>query len=223
MMGIELMENFKSPYFSTSVKMFWQRWHISLSTWFKDYVYIPLGGNRVSAAKHKFNLIITFLVSGLWHGANWTFVVWGAIHGLAQVIEGKPKKCSNTFEKVSRTFVIFSFVCIAWIFFRASSFSDVIYILSQMFSGFLTPVQYLLTGISDIALNGFMKRYLIIVILILTVYDYFNLKYDIIEKIVSIKATLIRWFIYVLFTFILIVGILLGYSETPNAFVYFQF
>lgn len=87
LMGIELMENFKSPYFSISVRDFWSRWHISLSTWFRDYVYIPLGGSRVKKPRHWVNLLVTFLVSGLWHGANWTFVVWGGIHGVAQSAE----------------------------------------------------------------------------------------------------------------------------------------
>lgn len=77
LMGIELMENFRSPYFSASIKEFWSRWHISLSTWFRDYIYIPLGGNRVSKVRHYLNLLITFLVSGFWHGANWTFIAWG--------------------------------------------------------------------------------------------------------------------------------------------------
>ncbi|HOJ12159.1 MAG TPA: MBOAT family O-acyltransferase, partial [Clostridiales bacterium] len=87
-MGFELMENFKRPYFSKSVAEFWRRWHISLSSWFKDYLYIPLGGNRVSKARNYFNLFITFLASGLWHGANWTFVVWGALHG-AYIVLGR--------------------------------------------------------------------------------------------------------------------------------------
>ena len=73
------MTNFKSPYFSSSIKEFWSRWHISLSTWFKDYIYIPLGGNRCKKVKHYFNLFVTFLISGLWHGANWTFVIWGGV------------------------------------------------------------------------------------------------------------------------------------------------
>ena len=85
--NIRLMENFRSPYLSCSVREFWSKWHISLSTWFRDYVYIPLGGNRVSKGRHKINLMITFLVSGLWHGANWTFVLWGGLHGFAQVLE----------------------------------------------------------------------------------------------------------------------------------------
>ena len=87
LLDIDLITNFKSPYFSSSIKEFWSRWHISLSTWLRDYVYIPLGGNRCSKLKNKMNLIITFLVSGLWHGANWTFIFWGGIHGIAQVIE----------------------------------------------------------------------------------------------------------------------------------------
>ena len=87
LLGINLMTNFKSPYFSQSIKEFWSRWHISLSTWFRDYVYIPLGGSRVGKIRHAVNLLITFLISGLWHGANWTFVIWGGIHGLGQMIE----------------------------------------------------------------------------------------------------------------------------------------
>ena len=85
--GIDLMTNFKSPYFSFSIKEFWSRWHISLSTWFRDYVYIPLGGSRCSKLRADLNLLITFLVSGLWHGANWTFVLWGGINGGAQILE----------------------------------------------------------------------------------------------------------------------------------------
>lgn len=87
LLGIDLISNFKSPYMSLSVKEFWSRWHISLSSWFRDYVYIPLGGNRVSKLRNYFNLLITFLVSGLWHGANWTYVIWGGIHGIAQIAE----------------------------------------------------------------------------------------------------------------------------------------
>src|SRR5262249_30799197 len=80
--GIELMKNFETPYFSTSISEFWSRWHISLSTWFRDYVYIPLGGNRVGRARNFLNLFLVFMLSGLWHGANWTFVIWGALHGI---------------------------------------------------------------------------------------------------------------------------------------------
>src|SRR5204863_5533084 len=84
--GIELMKNFETPYFATSIAEFWSRWHISLSTWFRDYVYIPLGGNRVSLTRSMFNIGVVFLISGLWHGANWTFVVWGAVHGMDYLV-----------------------------------------------------------------------------------------------------------------------------------------
>ncbi len=106
--GIDLMTNFKSPYFATSIGEFWSRWHISLSTWFRDYLYIPLGGNRCSQAKNMRNVLVTFLVSGLWHGANITFVVWGALHGLAQVMENlckqkaKRNHKNNENESISR-------------------------------------------------------------------------------------------------------------------------
>lgn len=124
LMGIKLDENFRQPYFSKSIGEFWRRWHISLSTWFRDYVYIPLGGNRVSEGRNYFNLFITFLVSGLWHGAAWSFVLWGGLHGLYQVIDKMrkkylPKLGLPTILKDSigivTTFVI---VTIAWIFFR---------------------------------------------------------------------------------------------------------
>ena len=86
-MGFDLAENFRRPYFAVSVTDFWHRWHISLSTWLKDYVYIPLGGSRCSKSRNYWNIFITFLVSGIWHGANWTFIVWGIWHGLAQILE----------------------------------------------------------------------------------------------------------------------------------------
>jgi D-alanyl-lipoteichoic acid acyltransferase DltB (MBOAT superfamily) len=119
-MGFNLMENFRQPYFAQSITDFWTRWHISLSTWFKDYVYIPLGGNRAGTSRWYANLFIVFLISGLWHGANWTYIVWGAYHGmlmiLAVVLRGQvplPAMC-----KVAGTFCL---VCVGWVFFRAES------------------------------------------------------------------------------------------------------
>ena len=141
-MGFELRENFKRPYFSKSIREFWQRWHITLSTWFRDYVYIPLGGNRTVKWKWYYNLIITFLASGLWHGANWTFVIWGALHGsflIFAIIFAQPKEKINQFIKnrniflnkifdVSITFILVAF---AWIFFRSNNINDAIYVISN--------------------------------------------------------------------------------------------
>ena len=122
--GITLDENFRQPYFAKSIGEFWRRWHISLSTWFRDYVYIPLGGNRVSEGRNYFNLFITFLVSGLWHGAAWSFVLWGGLHGVYQVLDKMRKKylpklgLPTLFKDSIGVIVTFVIVTIAWIFFR---------------------------------------------------------------------------------------------------------
>lgn len=136
----QLMLNFKRPYFSLTFSEFWRRWHISLSSWFRDYVYIPLGGNRGKKIKVYRNLFLTFLISGLWHGANWTFVVWGALHGIFLVFENIifSKQKNTFFEKyfvtrVIKRIFIFIMVSFAWIFFRANSLSDAIKIITKTF------------------------------------------------------------------------------------------
>ena len=135
-MGYSLMENFRRPYFSRSISEFWKRWHISLSTWFKDYVYIPLGGNRVSAYRHLFNLFITFLVSGIWHGANWTFFIWGALHGIfliVGVLKNKLLKQQNSNHFID-IIITLSMVLFAWIFFRANTISEAFVIIEKIFT-----------------------------------------------------------------------------------------
>jgi D-alanyl-lipoteichoic acid acyltransferase DltB (MBOAT superfamily) len=125
-----LMTNFMRPYFATSFKSFWSRWHISLSTWFRDYVYIPMGGNRVSKIKSGSNLFITFLISGFWHGANWTFLVWGGLHGLYQVIEKYSIKISM--PRIFLAIFVFVLTNLAWVFFRAPSVSDAVQIIFKI-------------------------------------------------------------------------------------------
>jgi len=176
-MGIKLMKNFDHPYFSKSIPEFWQRWHISLSTWFRDYLYIPLGGNRVTQPRWVLNLFLTFLISGLWHGANWTFVIWGALHGLYIVFFGLTEKFwrqvssvlrIDRFQKLANAFstlVTFSLVTYAWIFFRANNLSDAIYITKGLFGGWENYVSQskniLLEGLKpahfDAALNSFFS------------------------------------------------------------------
>ena len=146
-MGIRLMKNFDHPYSSRSIKEFWSRWHISLSSWFKDYLYIPLGGSRCAKWRHMLNLMIVFAVSGLWHGASFTFVVWGILHGTYQVI-GHVTKPSR--EKLRRSLGIAEdgmplrmlqtactslLVGFAWLFFRANSMTDAMVLLGKIFSG----------------------------------------------------------------------------------------
>lgn len=137
LLGFELTENFRRPYFSVSVTEFWHRWHISLSTWLKDYVYIPLGGSRCSKARNYWNIFVTFLVSGIWHGANWTFIVWGCMHGVCQIIEkalGLSKKQSdNGWVKAVRIFVTFMIVNFAWIFFRMPTLGDACGVIERIF------------------------------------------------------------------------------------------
>ncbi|HEX2395913.1 MAG TPA: MBOAT family O-acyltransferase [Bacteroidales bacterium] len=144
-LGINLMMNFRRPYLATNIREFWQRWHISLSTWFRDYLYFPLGGSRVGKHRHYINLLIVFLVSGLWHGANWTFVIWGALHGIYQVFGQITAPYRNKINdrtgiskypvlqkgiQISLTFILAAF---AWIFFRAQSLDDAMIIVRNLF------------------------------------------------------------------------------------------
>ena len=150
-MGIHLMQNFNRPYSARTIKEFWGRWHISLSTWFRDYLYIPLGGNRCAPARRWMNVMIVFLVSGLWHGAEWTFVICGFLHGAYQVIGGLTlKKRQALCEKIhinreSKGFHIYQqvltcvLVTFAWIFFRANSTGDLLTLLSHLFTSWSTP------------------------------------------------------------------------------------
>ncbi len=135
-MGFDLMVNFNYPYLSKSIREFWNRWHISLSSWFKEYLYIPLGGNKVSAGRNNFNLLFTFMISGLWHGANWTFIIWGVINGVYLIIERYIPSLSISkyfIVKLLRTLLVFHLILISWVFFRASSISAAL----DMFSKFL--------------------------------------------------------------------------------------
>ena len=135
-MGFDLIKNFDRPYSSKSLKEFWSKWHISLSTWFRDYLYIPLGGNRRSSIRNYFNIFITFLISGFWHGANWTFLIWGAIHGFILLLETWYSKFKINFKvpNVFLKFYIFSIVCFAWTFFRANQLNDVTILFDHLFS-----------------------------------------------------------------------------------------
>jgi D-alanyl-lipoteichoic acid acyltransferase DltB (MBOAT superfamily) len=148
LMGYDLMDNFNRPYFSKSIGEFWRRWHISLSTWFRDYLYIPLGGNRVVKWRWYYNLVVVFVVSGLWHGANWTFVIWGALHGVylvagvvtadrrnafwERIHKFKPSWKTQRIRELVAVFLVFHLTLVAWVFFRANSVADVGILFSHM-------------------------------------------------------------------------------------------
>ena len=224
LLGIDLMTNFKSPYFSQSIREFWSRWHISLSTWFRDYLYIPLGGNRVRPLRNAFNLLVTFLISGLWHGANWTFVIWGGLHGVAQILENrlhlnKPRRIGSLSWSF-RVVGVFCFCSFAWIFFAAQSMTDAVYIIRHMFDGITGGfVSYLYSGFVSIGLDRISLAYLLISVLILLIFDRLSLQKDVIESL-SKKHTVSRWIIYVLFMLWTILNLP---AVVATEFIYFQF
>lgn len=182
MMGIELLQNFNLPYSAVSIKDFWARWHISLSTWFRDYIYIPLGGNRRGKLRKHINVMIVFLVSGLWHGADWTFVIWGALHGVYQIIGDITKGARDALYaklgadvngkpvRAIRRTVTSLLVSFAWMFFRADSFADIGILIRRMFTSWGVGADYLkqtftlmdldLTGALTIALAIFILYFL---------------------------------------------------------------
>jgi D-alanyl-lipoteichoic acid acyltransferase DltB (MBOAT superfamily) len=214
MMGFELMRNFRAPYFSRSISEFWQRWHISLSSWFRDYVYIPLGGNRVTKSRNYFNLFITFLLSGLWHGAGWTYVFWGSLNGLYLIIEKffqtKIKLTINRFGAIIFNFFL---ICLAWIFFRASSFEQAIYILKQILSNgykLLSLNTYFSNNAVQLSISGLM-------ILLLIIFDWLAFEGGAVKLKLNLKFWKPLFFIFI-FLLILFFGKFIN-----NQFIYFQF
>lgn len=221
--GINLMDNFKSPYFSASIKEFWNRWHISLSTWLKDYIYIPLGGNRKGKLRQIGNLMITFCISGLWHGANYTYIIWGCIHGILNSIETifDRNKNSNNKNKqltVLRVVCVFIVCNFAWVFFRAENLSDAIYFFENMLRG-IGSKDYIKLGFNSLELNKFYILQRFPLMILLPIYDFFSLKTDVIHW-VSKQNLIIRWSIY--FIMINIIIIMMSYASTSE-FIYFQF
>ena len=223
--GIDLMTNFKSPYYSFSIREFWSRWHISLSTWFRDYVYIPLGGNRVPKWRHCLNLLITFLVSGFWHGSSLTYIVWGGFHGLLQIIETLvyPKTRGGEIVKRRRHLwqlpVTFALLCFSWIFFRANNMQDAIWIISRLFWDIGRPMNYLYTCVICLSVSRAAAMGMLLSAAVLAAYDLASLKGDVIAAF-SRQKFFIRWPVYVLF---LVVIALFSSKGVATEFIYFQF
>lgn len=228
-MGFELMKNFDRPYFSKSISEFWKRWHISLSTWFKDYLYISMGGNKVSKIRWQFNLFFTFLVSGLWHGANWTYVIWGFLNGFYLVFSLWTSDIRNKVEeklhishnKSYKVITTFSLICFSWIFFRANNISDAFYISTHLFTGFdkIFDLNYLRKVISE---QGNVKtlEFIIACLLLLSmeIVHLIQRKYKI-RDLISKNNIVVRWSIY----YLLILAIIFLGVFNKNDFIYFQF
>jgi alginate O-acetyltransferase complex protein AlgI len=224
-MGFRLMENFRRPYFSKSVSEFWTRWHISLSTWFRDYVYIPLGGNRVPRWRWYVNVMIVFAVSGLWHGASWTFVIWGVINGLYIATGEAFKPLRDRVAAVlgldrigivrttTRVALTFALTCLAWVFFRAQSLNDALYIVTHAFNGAGNVLR---------SIDAFGRTNLLIALLMIGVLEIAHL----LQRRGSLRAALsaqpfwLRWSVYYAAA---VAIILFGYFSGPQAFIYFQF
>ncbi|WP_106794563.1 MBOAT family protein [Aquimarina sp. Aq78] len=208
--GFDLMTNFRRPYFAASVSEFWTRWHISLSTWFRDYLYIPLGGNRVGKMRWLYNLFVTFLISGLWHGANWTFIAWGALNGLYLIAEVLVnRKNRRGIINVLLTFILINF---AWIFFRANSIDNAFYIIKTIFT---TPGRLYIGSGDDIAALLYAILAIGILLFVETKKEYFNALLSISKN----KYEVVRLTGYAVVVFMILYFGVFGKSQ----FIYFQF
>ncbi|MFO0356664.1 MAG: MBOAT family O-acyltransferase [Sphingobacteriaceae bacterium] len=241
-MGFKLMQNFKQPYFSASISEFWKRWHISLSTWFKDYVYIPLGGNRTVKWKWYFNLFIVFVLSGFWHGASWNFIIWGVLHGLYLIfgIVSEPLRISiltklrvNLFPRLFKAVQVattFCLVAFAWIFFRANNLSDALYITTNLFTDLGNDINEIFNGFalrgqgknvfSHILLGQLVEDFIIAILGIgILELVHYHQQNGSVRELLRKKPVYIRWAIY--YTLVLMILFLGVYSQ--KQFIYFQF
>lgn len=220
--GIRLMENFRRPYFSTSVAEFWsKRWHISLMAWFRDYLYIPLGGNRVSRSRWYLNQMIIFLISGLWHGANWTFVVWGALNGSYQVLyfmlggarERLAARLPTWLWRMLAAVLTFHLILFSWIFFRADTFEQAFAVIERLFYA-LPQMPILIWNFPWTAAHGLAFSLVLLLLVIESLDELRNL-----WRWLDNRPTAIRWgFYYALFGLLLLIG-----QWNMSQFVYMQF
>ncbi len=230
-MGFNLMNNFNRPYFSKSIAEFWKRWHISLSTWFRDYLYIPMGGNRVGRDRWRFNIFVTFLVSGLWHGANWTYVIWGALNGFYMLCSygtgGLRKKINNftgleryrPLHNYIRILLTFSMVSFAWIVFRSKNMSDAIYIITHIFRGTGgAETGHLKSGLTGLGLSNHELAIAAASILFME-FVHVVQRHRSIRHMLSERPAWFRWTIY----YSLLFGIIFFGVFKDTQFIYFQF
>jgi alginate O-acetyltransferase complex protein AlgI len=233
LLGFDLMLNFRQPYFARSIGEFWRRWHISLSTWFRDYVYIPLGGKRVERSRWYYNIFITFLVSGLWHGANWTFAAWGALHGCYMLVDSVVGKYRESFRGSLNGFagramfdfvnmgITFCLVTIAWIPFRARNFADAWYVFSHLPSNagsWLDP-HGLAIGFRGMGLNSDELMYAVVFIGIVLVYDIIDSTAGFWQS-VQRRPRYVRW--AVCYAIVILTLFFNTFNRAQN-FIYFQF
>lgn len=229
-LGFDLMENFRQPYLSQSIREFWRRWHISLSTWFRDYLYIPLGGSRVPLMRNLVNLMIVFTVSGLWHGAKWTFVLWGALHGAFMVLEllairfaqKRPALFRVNIPPILQIIFTFILVCFGWIFFRSNSLTDAFYIVTHVFNfsdSTQSAVAPLLNNSLAYASTEFALTWVLIALL--TMVDWIDARWGLMSILGQPRA-LFRWGLYYAITLVIIYSMMTA-GGPAQTFIYFQF
>lgn len=231
--GFDVGKNFCHPYLSKSCSEFWKKWHISLSSWLRDYIYIPLGGSRVSSSRIYINLVITFLVSGIWHGAAWTFVLWGLIHGLYQCIGRMCKSTNEKFPSYIRVLNTFMIISFSWIFFRANTLEDCFILIKKVFN---IPYELfsLHTLISTLGLKDSIRTIfeihnsikflsMVLKLFVFILLDYIIAKnngFEILKK----QTTAVRWVIYGLLIYILEYSLLENsISSISTNFIYQNF
>lgn len=233
-MGFNLMQNFRQPYLATSVADFWRRWHISLTSWFRDYMYIPLGGNRKGKGRKYLNILIVFATSGLWHGAAWNYVVWGLLNGLYQIVGdvlraprqkltkllgSKPGTFSN---RLMSQIVTFIFVDVAWIFFRASSSGAAIAMIKSIFTA-PDPWMFFDGRLYRLGLDAKDFSILLIGLMVLLFADIVAEKGVVIRKFIKEQELWFRWVFYIVAVLVVLVFGIYGPSYTTADFIYFQF
>lgn len=233
MLGLDISPNFDTPYLSSSIGEFWRRWHISLSSWLRDYLYIPLGGNRKGEVRKLLNLLIVFTISGLWHGAAWTFVFWGLLHGLYQVLANVAKvpltkakqyfetKNYSSFHYVLQIVVTFLMVNFAWIFFRADTFSKAIEIIKDTLS--ITPWVFLDGSFLNVGLSRPDMTLMLIMLAILVFTDIMNVRGLDIRKMIISQPIIVRWAIMISVIIIIATCGVWGPGYSEGHFIYSGF
>jgi D-alanyl-lipoteichoic acid acyltransferase DltB (MBOAT superfamily) len=231
-LGFNLVKNFERPYFGRSIQEFWRRWHISLTSWFRDYLYFPLGGSRVSRIKKYRNIMIVFLLSGLWHGAGWTFVLWGALQGFYQImgmelqplrdyIIGKFRINRETLShRLLQSFFVFLLIDFSFIFFRANSFGDAVYIIKNMFV--YNPWIYFDKSIYTLGLDEKDFKLAILSIICLIIVDLLRGREELSHKIAR-QNVVFRWSLYLGAIFAILIFGIYGSGYNAINFIYFQF
>ena len=233
-LGFNFLENFNYPFISKSITEFWRRWHISLSQWLRDYVYISLGGNRKGQVRKYVNLMITFLVSGIWHGSNWQFVVWGALHGIYQICGALTKKLRDTIKsklgiktdcfsyRLFQGLITFALVDFAWLFFRSSSLSEAFQILQRIATE-LHPFSTIVNCEYLLGMEQNRFSLLVVEVLIMLIIDVIHAKKISIVAWLDKQNTVFRWIVYVSVTMVIITGMLYNYGADSSTFIYAQF